>query len=123
MEIYPIPVACHHPISTSFPHLQVFVFSSVSILVMGCVSYTAMIMCSSLQDGRSSLMIASQNGHNAVVRMLLSAGAKVDLQDEVSILRPYGNLCPDVMLYLGLEGYVHTIVFVMLRGVNSCVGL
>ena len=66
---------------------------------------------SSLQDGQSSLMIASQNGHNGVVRMLLSAGAKVDLQDEVSILRPYGNLCPDVMLYCGLEGYVHIIVF------------
>ena len=79
--------------------------------MISCVSCTAMIMCSSLQDGRSSLMIASQNGHNGVAKMLLSAGAKVDLQDEVSILRPYGNLCPDVMLYCGLEGYVHIIVF------------
>ena len=55
---------------------------------MSCVSCTAIIMCSSLQDGRSSLMIASQNGHNQVVKVLLSAGIEVDLQDGVSILRP-----------------------------------
>ena len=65
---------------------------------MSCVSCIAMIMCSSLQDGRSSLMIASQNGHNEIVMMLLSAGMEVDLQDKVSILRPYDNLCHDVTL-------------------------
>ena len=49
---------------------------------------TAMIMCSSLQDGQSSLMFASQNGHIEVVRMLLSADAKLDIQDEVSTTNP-----------------------------------
>ena len=38
-------------------------------------------VCSSLQDGQSSLMRASVNGHEGVVRILLSACAKVDLQD------------------------------------------
>ena len=40
----------------------------------------------SLQDGHSSLMLASKNGHVEVVEMLLSKGAQVDLQDdEVSV--------------------------------------
>ena len=50
---------------------------------MSCIMCTEMIMFSS-QDGRSSLMFASQNGHNELVRILLSAGAKVDLQNKVS---------------------------------------
>ena len=71
---------------------------SVRILVMGCVSYTAMIMFSSPQHGRSSLMFASQNGHNEVVRMLLSASAKVDLQNKVSTTSLFhSDFCPDVM--------------------------
>ena len=41
-----------------------------------------MIICSSLQIDESSLMVASENGHVEVVRMLLSAGANV--QDMVS---------------------------------------
>ena len=41
-----------------------------------------MIICSSLQIDESSLMVASENGHVEVVRMLLSAGANV--QDVVS---------------------------------------
>ena len=47
-----------------------------------------MIMCSSLQDELSSLMLASQNGHIEVLRTLLSAGAKVDLQNKVSTTSP-----------------------------------
>ena len=43
---------------------------------------------SSLQVGQSSLMLAFQNGHHEVVKVLLSAGAKVDLQDVVSTYRP-----------------------------------
>ena len=31
-------------------------------------------------------MLASQNGHEEVVKMLLSAGAEVDLKDKVSII-------------------------------------
>ena len=73
-----------------------------------------MLMCSSIQDGQSSLMFASENAHIEVVRMLISAGAKVDLQGEVSITStsqgPNGDLCPDVMLYCGQEEYVHTVV-------------
>ena len=38
-------------------------------------------MCT--QDGTSSLYIASQNGHDRIVEMLLQAGATVDLQDKV----------------------------------------
>ena len=55
---------------------------------MSCVSCSAMIMFSSVQVGQSSLMLASQNGHNEVVKVLLSAGAKVDLQDQVSTTSP-----------------------------------
>ena len=49
---------------------------------------TAITICSSLQLGLSSLMVASLNGHEEVVRMLLSAGAKPDLQDKVSSTSP-----------------------------------
>ena len=60
----------------------------MTILLMSCVSCSAMIMFALLQDGRSSLMLASQNGHHEVVKVLLSAGAKVDLQDKVSFTSP-----------------------------------
>ena len=55
-------------------------------LSVSCIFCTAtlMIMCSSLQDGESPLMFASQNGHIEIVRILLSASAKVDLQNEVT---------------------------------------
>ena len=55
---------------------------------MSCVSCIAMIMFPSPQHGRSSLLFASQNGHNEVVRILLSAGAKLDLQNTVSTTSP-----------------------------------
>ena len=45
-------------------------------------------MFSSLQDRISSLMAASYNGHHEVVKMLLSAGAKVDLKNLVSTTSP-----------------------------------
>ena len=35
------------------------------------------------QSGRTALMLASGSGHTDVVHLLLSSGAKVDLQDEV----------------------------------------
>ena len=46
---------------------------------------TAITISLSLQDGQSSLMLASKKGHVKVVEMLISAGAKVDLQDKVTI--------------------------------------
>ena len=83
-KIFPIPVASFLPISISYTRLQVFVCPQ-SLSSMSCIFRTAMIMCSFLQDGQSSLMFASHNEHIEVVRMLLSAGAKVDLPNKVSI--------------------------------------
>ena len=47
------------------------------------------IIPSSLQEGKSSLMLACENGHEDVVRILLSAGAQVDLLDKVSNPSPF----------------------------------
>ena len=41
-------------------------------------------------------MRASGNGHEEVVRILLSAGANVDLQDEVSSYQPSPRTCGDL---------------------------
>ena len=41
------------------------------------------IVCPCLQFMWSSLMSASMNGHKEAVKVLLSAGAKVDLLDRV----------------------------------------
>ena len=38
-------------------------------------------MC--IQDGSFALYVASQEGHDRIVEMLLQAGATVDLQDKV----------------------------------------
>ena len=70
------------------PPPTVVCVSSVTIILMSCVSCSAMIMFSSLQVGKSSLMSASYHGHHEVVKMLLSAGAKVDLLDKVSTTSP-----------------------------------
>ena len=43
------------------------------------------ILCLSRQDGWSSLMVASQNGHVEVVDKLLQHGATVDLKEKVYI--------------------------------------
>ena len=52
------------------------------------VSGMSIIIHSSLQNGWSSLMRACWNGHAEVVRILVSAGAHVNDQDEVSSTRP-----------------------------------
>ena len=49
-----------------------------------------------LQEGRSSLMVASQYGHEEVVEKLIQRGATVDLQDEV--INPFLSL---IILWLG----------------------
>ena len=46
------------------------------------------MISSSLQYGESSLMWACKEGHAEVVRMLLSAGAQVNHQNEVSSSSP-----------------------------------
>ena len=43
-----------------------------------------------IQNGVTSLMLASQNGHVEVVEKLLQHGARVDLQNEVGFTN-YGN--------------------------------
>ena len=48
----------------------------------------SIIIHSSLQDGTSSLMEACKDGHAEVVRILVSAGAHVNDQDEVSSTSP-----------------------------------
>ena len=50
------------------------------------VSIDNHILCLSRQDGRSSLMYASKNGHVEVVDKLLQHGATVDLQNVVHTL-------------------------------------
>ena len=37
-----------------------------------------------LQNGRSALMLASENGHTEVVKCLIEANSAVDLQSKVS---------------------------------------
>ena len=48
----------------------------------------SIIISSSLQYGKSELMRACENGHAEVVRMLLSAGAHINDQYEVSNTSP-----------------------------------
>ena len=52
------------------------------------VSGMSIIIHSSLQDGRSSLMWACRYSHVEVVRILVSAGAHVNHQNEVSSTSP-----------------------------------
>ena len=41
------------------------------------------------QNGTSSLIVASENGHVEVVDKLLENGARVDLQENVSFIMPF----------------------------------
>ena len=61
----------------------------------------SIIISSSLQVRESSLMMACRNGHEEVVKMLLSAGAHVNDQKKVRCTSPMtlGILYPDVRLY------------------------
>ena len=52
------------------------------------VSGMSIIVHSSLQNGRSSLMWACWKGHAEVVKILLSAGAHVNDQNKVSSTSP-----------------------------------
>ena len=75
------------------------------------------IIHSSLQDLWPSLMLACENGHAEVVRILVSAGAHVKDQNEVSSTSHWqpssqspmtlGDLYPNVKLYSELATYVH----------------
>ena len=52
------------------------------------VSGMSIIIHSSVQYGTSSLMLACKYGHAEVVRILISAGAHVNDQNEVSSTSP-----------------------------------
>ena len=52
------------------------------------VSGMSIIIHSSLQNGYSSLMMACGKGHAELVKILVSAGAHVNDQDEVSSTSP-----------------------------------
>ena len=48
------------------------------------IHYCGDTLCSFVtQDGWTALMLASNSGHTDVVQLLLSSGAKVDLQNKV----------------------------------------
>ena len=72
---------------------------SVNLLVMSHVSCTTNIIFSSIQHRKSSLMFASENGDSEVVKILLSAGANVDLQDKVSIISSSPHLPHPIPAY------------------------
>ena len=44
------------------------------------------VVLSTLQDGASSLAVASQNGHREIVQMLIDCGANVNSQQQVCII-------------------------------------
>ena len=52
-----------------------------SICVLFCETFA--IIRLSPQDCQTALMLASDSGHTEVVQLLLSSGAKVDLQNKV----------------------------------------
>ena len=59
-----------------------------------CVSLLSSPDTLSCQDGRSSLMLASQNGHVEVVDKLLQHGATVDMKHQVIITLVIIEVCP-----------------------------
>ena len=63
---------------------------TIVILVFCCCSSCSSLYhsMSSLQDGVTALLMASQNGHEEVVRLLLQSGAK-DMPDNVRMF----NIC------------------------------
>ena len=66
------------------PHLNFSPSRTGVCVLFVTVSCSAMIMFSSVQNGWSSLMMASQKGHHEVVKVLLSVDANVDLLTKVS---------------------------------------
>ena len=58
-----------------------------ALLTHAIMQYIQLLYVISCQNGVTSLMFASLNGHVEVVDKLLQHGARVDLQDEVGLLR------------------------------------
>ena len=49
------------------------------------MNYIYIVLLHSLQNGTTSLSLASQDGHKDIVEVLLNHGAEVDLPDKVSV--------------------------------------
>ena len=45
-----------------------------------------LVVLSTLQDGGTSLAVASQNGHHVIVQMLIDCGANVNSQQKVCVI-------------------------------------
>ena len=45
-----------------------------------------LIVLSTLQNGGTSLAVASQNGHHEIVQMLIDCGANVNSQQKVCVI-------------------------------------
>ena len=50
-----------------------------------CISVKILAFYVSLQEGDTSLMLAAERGHVRVVKKLVKAGAKLDLQNRVCV--------------------------------------
>ena len=46
------------------------------------------------QDGQTALILAGNSGHTEVAQMLLSSGAKIDLQNKVRHITTYNPWVP-----------------------------
>ena len=68
-------------VTVSYKLLQVYTFLNLFIPTL----FTVVVPLSHLspQDGWTALMLASDSGHTDVVQLLLSSGAKIDMQNKV----------------------------------------
>ena len=64
-------------------------------------------MESTIQNGETALDVASFNGYQKVVELLLKAGANPDLQDKVRAGHVLANLRNDMSYNLPVNPYKH----------------
>ena len=64
------------------------------------MNYVYIVLCHSLQNGATPLILASQEGHKDIVEVLLNHGAEVDLPDKVSVCVSYHYLVDQLSVIL-----------------------